>query len=304
MDDLIILSRFVQFAALALLFGGSLFRLCVQPRQPDQRQQWPWAIDIAAAVAALLSAVGWFVGVAATMGGGWAEVLVSETVTAVLIDTRFGRLWIGRLALAAAILGLVVVSRGRTRRWDVAMLLLSAGLTASLAGVGHGSVGAGMLGRVHLAGDVVHLLCATAWLGGLVGLGLILHRAGKGNDTASLELVRAVVRRFSRLGYWMVGLLLVTGCLNTIVLVASPESLFTTAYGRVLLVKIGLVAVMIAIAIRNRFILAPRIVIAPASDGTTEKVIAALYYSVAQEQGVGLIVLATVAVLGTIHPLP
>ena len=39
-------------------------------------------------------------------------------------------------------------------------------------------------------------------------------------------------------------MLLVTGALNAIVLVPRPESLMTTSYGQVLLVKIGLVAVM------------------------------------------------------------
>jgi Copper resistance protein D len=48
--------------------------------------------------------------------------------------------------------------------------------------------------------------------------------------------------------------LLVTGVLNAIVLVPRPESLMTTSYGQVLLVKIGLVAVMIGIATRNRFV--------------------------------------------------
>ena len=58
MDDLIIASRLVHFAALALLFGGSLFRLLIRPRNPNQRQPWPRAIDITVVVAALLSALG------------------------------------------------------------------------------------------------------------------------------------------------------------------------------------------------------------------------------------------------------
>ena len=53
MDDLIIASRLVHFAALALLFGGSLFRLLIRPQNPNQRQPWPRAIDIMVVVAAL-----------------------------------------------------------------------------------------------------------------------------------------------------------------------------------------------------------------------------------------------------------
>jgi putative copper resistance protein D len=109
------------------------------------------------------------------------------------------------------------------------------------------------------------------------------------------------VPAFSRLGYVAVGLLVVSGTLNAIVLVPRPELLITTAYGRVLLVKISLVAVMLAIASLNRFILAPKIVRAQAS-GRAYEATAALYRSVAVEQAVGLFVLASVAVLGTIHP--
>jgi copper resistance protein D len=301
-DGLIVISRFTHFAALAVLFGGALFRLCVEPRRGDQPEQWPRMVDVAAAAVALLSALGWLVGVAATMAGGWGELLAADAVAAVLVETRFGRLWIGRLALAAAILGLVLMTRRRTQPWEVAVLLLSAVLTASLVAVGHGSVGAGLLGPIHVVGDALHLLCACAWLGGLCGLGIVLHSAGRRHDDASRDLVRDALPRFSRLGYLAVGLLLVTGVLNAIVLVPRPDSFITTAYGQVLLVKIGLVAVMIAIAIRNRFVLAPAILAARASDGSEEET-ASLFRSVAVEQAVGALVLATVAILGTLHPL-
>jgi putative copper resistance protein D len=140
-DELIVLSRFTHFTALAPLFGGSLFRLCVEPQQGYDRSHWPRIIDIAASLAVLISAVAWLVGVAATMTGGWAELLVPSDAAAVLIDTHFGRVWILRLALAAGILGLVVIAKKRSRAWEWAMLLFSGALSASLAAVGHGSFG-------------------------------------------------------------------------------------------------------------------------------------------------------------------
>ena len=78
--------------------------------------------------------------------------------------------------------------------------------------------------------------------------------------------MRSTVPTFSRLGYGAVGLLLVSGVLNAIILVSRPELLITTTYGRVLLVKISLVFIMIAIAARNRFILSPKIVSMQESD--------------------------------------
>jgi putative copper resistance protein D len=189
-DDLIIASRLVHFAALALLFGGSLFRLLIRPQDPNQRQPWPHSIDIMVVVAALLSWLGWFIGTAASMTGEWSEILESDILEAVLFETQFGRLWIGRLALLAAILTLTLAWRRQIRAREGFMLLLSGMLTASLAGVGHGSIGTGSLGLIHPAADMAHLLCAAAWLGGLVCLGSDLRHASNRGDVESIAKVR------------------------------------------------------------------------------------------------------------------
>jgi putative copper resistance protein D len=302
-DALIVLSRLVQFAAVSLLFGGSLFRLCIRPQSADQRYQWPSSVDIAAIAAALLSGLGWLIGVAVDVTGGWSDVVQPDLMAALLVDTRFGRLWIGRLALLAGIIALTLAWRRRTRTWEGAMLVLSGALTASLAGVGHGSVGDGMLGLIHIAADMIHLLCAATWLGGLACLALVLRRAVIGGDAESIDVVPTVLPRFSKIGYVAVAALLVTGCINTIVLVARPGALIETDYGRVLLVKISLVMTMIAIAGCNRFVFSPR-VLAVEPPGRSCQTTIALYRSVAVEQVVGLLVLAAVALLGTLHPAP
>jgi putative copper resistance protein D len=303
-DELIIASRLVHFAALALLFGGSVFRLFIRPRISYQRKPWPRAIDIAVVVAALLSALGWFIGTAASMTGDWSEILEPDVLAAVLVETRFGRLWTGRLALLAAILALTLVWRRQTRAREGFMLLLSGMLTASLAGVGHGSIGTGSLGLIHTTADMAHLLCAAAWLGGLVCLGLDLRHASNGGDLQSIDRVRTMLPRFARLGYIAVATLLITGCINTLALVPRPEALIGTDYGRILSLKLGLVVMMIAIAICNRFVFSPRLLLGAQSPGSGADNTMTLYRSVAVEQAIGLFVLAAVAVLGTTHPIP
>ncbi len=292
MDALIVLARAVHFAAVALLFGAPLFRLCVAPRGaagPAAR-----AIALAAAGAALLSALGWFVGVAAGMAGGWSDAFAADMLGAVGFDTRFGKLWIARLALLAAIIGLCAPAHWSRRR-DTALLILAAAVTASLVGAGHGTAGSGALGPIHAVADAVHLLCAATWLGGLFCLALVLRRAVIGSmDAQSLEIV---LPRFSHVGYAAVTLLLASGCTNALVLLPRPEALITTDYGRVLLVKIALTLLMVALALFNRVALAPRVV---AAKGGT----AALWRSVVAEQGIGLAIIVTVAWLGTIHPAP
>jgi len=129
-DDLIIPLRLVHCAALALLFGGSVFRHFIAPQHPQWRYPWPRGIYVVGVAAALLSAVGWFIGTAASMTGDWSEILKPDIVAAVLVDTRFGRLWTARLALLVALLALTLVWRRQTTAREGVMLLFSGVLTA------------------------------------------------------------------------------------------------------------------------------------------------------------------------------
>src|SRR5262249_20339358 len=129
------------------------------------------------------------------------------------------------------------------------------------------------------------------WIGGLFCLGLL--RVG------DADAVRHALPRFSRIGYWAVALLVISGVVNALVLVPTPDRLVDTDYGRVLLIKIALALVMVVIALVNRLVFTPKIATkAQPAD------IRSLWRSVLVEQGVGLLVLAVVARLGTIHPVP
>jgi copper resistance protein D len=293
-DELIVASRAVHYAALALLFGAPLFRLAISPR--GAAREWPGGrgIEIAAAIAALVSALGWYGGVAASMAGGWADAFAPDMLQVVAWDTRFGRLWIARLAGMAAVLGVHAWSKPGPAK-DVSLVLLAGAVTASLVGTGHGTAGAGPLGQIHPVADILHLLCATGWIGGLFCVTQVLGRAVIVDSER--DVLHGVLPRFSRVGYWLVALLLVSGCINALVLVPRPDSLVTSAYGRVLLVKVALALLMVALAVYNRVVLTGRVV---ASKGGART----LWHSVVAEQGVGLLVLASVALLGTIHPVP
>jgi putative copper resistance protein D len=290
-DELIVASRAVHFAALALVLGAPLFRLAIAPH--GAARGWPGgrAIELAATLAALMSGLGWFAGVAATFAGGWRDALAPDILQAVTFETRFGHLWIGRLVVLVAVLAVQAWPRPSWRR-DGALVALAAAATASLIGVGHGMTGAGGgagVARLHMVADVAHLLCAMGWVGGLLCLAQVLRRP-------DLSDIGIVLSRFSRLGYWLVALLLISGCINALVLVPRPDSLVTSDYGRVLAVKLALVLIMVGFALYNRLALVARVQSKPG--------LHALWRSVLAEQGVGLLVLATVALLGTIHPVP
>ncbi len=78
-----------------------------------------------------------------------------------------------------------------------------------------------------------HLLSAALWAGML----LYVVRAGIAWREHP-EAVRALVRLYSRAAVWLFALVVVTGVVSALVLVPL-RSLFTTDYGRVLIVKAG-----------------------------------------------------------------
>ena len=110
----------------------------------------------------------------------------------------------------------------------------------------------GLAGDLHLVSDVLHLLAAGAWLGGLPAFAFLLLRtlrsAGRGRDA---QMVR-VVDRFSLLGVVSVGILLASGLVNSWNLLSGPRDLIASDYGRLVALKIALFGAMVAIAAVNR----------------------------------------------------
>jgi putative copper resistance protein D len=226
------------------------------------------------------------------MAGSPAAATDPVTVTAVLFETRFGRVWLCHLLLA---IFLVLACLGRPHR---VVLILSLPLLASLGWIGHAAMDEGVARIGHELNQTVHLLAAGLWLGGLVPMGWLLRRARTAQDDAGIIVTRDAIRHFSQMGYVAVALIALTGTINTLLLVGSLGAMFGTPYGRLLALKILLFLAMVAVALINRFRLLPRLCREPQPSAP----IAALARSVLFEQGLGFAVLAVVSVLGTWPP--
>jgi putative copper resistance protein D len=284
-DSILIAARAAHYFALSVLVGVPLFQRCVGTRTSGGLG--------AMALLALVSALVWFLAVAAGMGWGWADVLDPRHVLAVATDTDFGRVWLVRLAVLALLVGLSLPAAAAGRHQG--LVLGGAALAAaSLALSGHAASGNGTgdaaLRMIHGLADAAHALCATAWVGGLVAL--TFHA----RDAEMRAALAAALPRFSRLGYVLVAGVVFSGVVNSLMLVATVRDLLATSYGRLLLAKLALVAAMVGLAVLNRFVLTPRI--ARAEEGATRL----FRWSVALETGLGAAVMAAVAVLGTWHP--
>jgi putative copper resistance protein D len=296
----LVASRLFHYGAVTVLFGAALFPLYAY-REPDgeaaaltrhrvRRMAW-------AAGAALLSGLLWLAFSTASMTGDAADAVSPAAIWTVVSETPFGRIWAARMGLTLVILGAVLAGDGRLRGPAAA---LAGGLLASIALTGHAQAEAGSARIVHMLADGLHLIAGGAWLGALVAIGALVRWAARAGVNERLVLAKAI-RRFSRIGYGAVAALVGSGLVNAIFLVGSLKGLVGSGYGRLLLVKLGLFAAMLVFAAVNR------VWISPALDGPHDIASAPLWLirlrrNVIAEQALGTLVLAVVAVMGTLAP--
>jgi copper transport protein len=203
-----------------------------------------------------------------------------------------------RAALGAdgTVLG-AVPSRGQTLVLFAAMVALA--LTAPLAGHASSHSPRGLL----VTSDLVHVLSMCAWLGGLVMLLLALPLAARAlATTESTPLLATVVGRFSRMALLAVTLLLASGILNAVVLVASFDALVETGYGRLVLAKIALFSALLALGAFNQRRMLPQLRALAAREEAPGRAATVLRRSVALEVGFAIIVLAVTSVLVATEP--
>ena len=325
MDDPLIFIRAVHFAATLTLAGALIFAVAVvgpimrQMERGDEalrarllRIAW-WSF-----AAALISGVAWLVVLAADISErAPSEAFFGGIVWTVLLHTTFGHDWLARLVLAAllaAALGWISPKHLDLRRWAIAALLASA-FAAALVHSGHAAATGGWLGTFHRAADGLHLIAASAWLGGLLPLALLLTAARR--EQISLALAREATLRFSTLGLISVGVLIATGRVNGWILTGSVPALIGTDYGRLLLAKVALFLAMVAIAAINRLRLTPRLALTVSSPRRGEallherangapaaarRALRALARNSMMEAMLGLAILVIVGALGTTPP--
>jgi copper resistance protein D len=252
--------------------------------------------------ATVVSGVAWFWLVAASLSGAASLMEVGpDTLQTVLLETQFGHLWLGR-AGCCLILGILLLI-GSPELLIAAFTFVIAG---SLARAGHSGAIVSSVGPLPVLGDLGHLIGAAFWPGGLVPLLFLLLRERRAADQETQRFVADVVRRFSWLSLGVVGLLAATGILNAYVIVGSLSALFTTDYGRLLLLKIALFLLMIVLGAWNLLVLKPWLSRAVMTESQTEaspaKPIKSLTRTVACETLLATGVMLIIGFLGASPP--
>src|SRR3954462_1233651 len=275
----IVLARWVYYGAVMILFGSSLFPLYALAGRDPTPALLPRAVNVTLAVAALLAASGWLLGVTAKLAGPeeWADPL-----KAILLESSFGTVWIVRLVGALLLLGATLL------RHPVFIAALSLILLACEGWSGHPAAW-GLAGSITM---VVHVVSASAWIGGLVPLGRFVRATQQ--HRYRITDAQVVLLRFSHLGLVTVGLIALTGAVNTWRMLAMASDP-TDAYGRVLLTKIVLFGFMLVLAVTNRYWLMPQL-------GRPGRLLGALVRTILLEQALAAGVLLAVSALGLMDP--
>ncbi len=188
-----------------------------------------------------VSAPVWLVLQAGEMSGATTLGAAAAAAPLALFGTGFGHALLVRLLLVT----LVAVLGGYARSRLVTMAgFLAAGL-ACVAQIWMGHAAAPD-GAWQAPAAALHMLAVGAWIGALLPLVV-----GLGQDP-----VRSV-RRFSAIGLVAVCTLAATALIQAMALVGGLPGLLGSAYGRTVLIKTALFAVLLGFAALNRFILSP-----------------------------------------------
>ena len=208
-----------------------------------------------------------------------------------IAQTRFGQAFVVMTLAFALVLALVYLAWLLDRVEPlVPALVIALVFVGGLSVSGHDAVDAGSSWKTEIA-DWVHISAASLWIGGLATMaGLAWFGAP--------ELRREMFRQFSRMATVLIALVLVAGTYLGIVRLPHVHDLWTQNYGRVLLVKLGLVGFALLWGAFHKF------VIGPALDRADDGFLNRIGRSLAGESLVGVAVLLVAAVLVDSKPPP
>jgi copper transport protein len=242
-----------------------------------------------------------------------------DKVGDLLLDTRPGRYMVARqILLAIGLLGVLWASRaGKTSRAVVPftlVLLASIGVMATQSLVSHSASAGGETWKV--ATDMMHLLAASLWIGGLIHIGLAMPRWLDDLRGVSRTLFAAdSFRRFSVLAAFSVLVLIISGILSALAQFTSFSQMWETTYGWALTGKLLAMLPLLVAGALNAFLLQPRIMetssaVAGAADddgGTeiapsTSRLQRLLANTTRIEAVLGIVVLVAVGVLIQLQP--
>lgn len=252
--------------------------------------------------AIILSVAGFLVLMAAMMGTSIAEI-DWEMCRTILFETPIGTAWLIRMAaLSAGLLAAFIIKSSDDNRL-IAVTVASAVALGTIVWTGHAGAMEGSIGNIHRASDILHLLAAAIWLGGIIAFLKMLQAPADNRWGDQLAVAHRALDNFSRVGTICVAVIVTTGLINGQILVGFSNimALFDSRYGQLLVLKLALVGFMLFLGAKNRWRLTPNLETA-LSGGSAASAVSALRVSLLLEAGAAFVILGLVAWLGLLEP--
>ena len=278
-ESLEVLTRWLNFAAMAALIGAALFPFIILPAAVERLK--PSAANEAATkralrlarISTLLASIAL---VAASLMAVWVQAWLAsgdstsvEAIRQFVSSSRYGDIWVMRMAMAGGsiVCSLLIFARSRgewhesilhptNTPWAVlAALALAIPITTSLNS--HAAAGGDF--NAQTAIDYVHLVAGGLWLGLLLQFLLICLLVLPRVDERAGFLAGSV-RRFSWVALPTVAVIVVTGVIQSIDRLGGIDELFDSDYGLTLAMKILLLAPILVIAAFNLLVFGPRFI--------------------------------------------
>ena len=240
------LTKFCLYLAMFIAAGGLIFEILFRRRVPEATTQYVSRLIGIAAWAGLVL-VGARLSVAAGTLGGDLASMGDPVLLSLVMKSPLG---MSSVLAGIGFAMITVMGRVKARGEQAARVVAAATVLLSLTVVGHATtLGAitGVLLALHLGG-------VAFWLGALLPLRQMCAGAGDGE---SAFVLADVADRFGWIAQRVVAVLILAGVAYAAILTGSVVALLTSAYGLVLLAKIGLVAGLLGLAARNRIRIVP-----------------------------------------------
>ena len=164
-----------------------------------------------------------------------------------VIGTTFGTTWLIRMIITIIIIGLWFLMEKKNKisiKEQIPLLVASLILIATTTMMGHG-------GSTELEApwilDYAHNLLSSIWIGGVIFFAFVaLPTITKTDNSTKEKIVLSLIPRFSGLFIIAIGILIITGPTLLWFLDDNVTSLTDSTYGKLILIKIGIAAAMIA----------------------------------------------------------
>ncbi|HET6526974.1 copper homeostasis membrane protein CopD [Sphingopyxis sp.] len=306
-DSVLIGVRFALYADLMLLVGLAAFpfhALRREERRDPQVVEVLFAPQFWLASLGLIASLIGMVALTASMQGVTVFAVDPAMLVMLIGETDVGAAWIVRLAALGTALAAASQLGRRPAAAAATIVIAGSAALATLVWAGHAGASEGLTGAIHRLADAAHMIAAAIWFGAIAAI-LILLRPGDGIAEERLALTARSLDRFASTGTVCVLVIAATGLVNAQIIVGANNigRAVASSYGQLLGVKLLFFALMLALAAANRWRLTPALSSARV-EGDPAAALRAMRRSLAIEILAATAILALVAWLGMLEPLP